>query len=145
MGLFSRSKPKTEESEWVEWHPTGPNNKVRRFNYDDKENTLKGGVIWSAEWDFSNYKNVLFCIDEMQRNHKELMDKMDQIINDNKELKARCEALEKENLIKKDDFQIGGHLFYYFSFMSFPVCECSALNIDTVCLLAAALACSLPE
>lgn len=99
MGLFSKSKPK--ESEWVEWHPTGPNNKVRRFNYDDKENTLKGGVTWSAEWDFSNYENVLFCIDEMQRNHKELMDKMDQIINDNKELKARCEALEKENLIKK--------------------------------------------
>ena len=98
MGLFS-SKPK--KSERVEWHPTGPNNKIRRFDFDEENNTLKNGVIWSANWDFNNYENILFCIDEMRRNHKELMYKMDQIINDNKELKERCEALEKENLIKK--------------------------------------------
>ena len=101
MGLFS-SKPK--ESEWIEWHPTKPCNMVKRCYFNEKTNDLKSGMsgpTWTAGWEFSNYENVLFCIDEMQRNHKELMDKMDQIIHDNKELKERCEALEKENLIKK--------------------------------------------
>ena len=94
MGLFS-SKPK--ESEWVEWHPTGPVNKIKRTNYNEKTNNLNDNVIWSATYDFANFKNIIFCIDEI----KNLSDKMDKILADNKELKERCELLEKEVELKK--------------------------------------------
>lgn len=98
MGLFSR-KPK--ESEWVEWHPTSRAGTIPRTDYNEKTNNIKSGVIWSAAYDFANFQNILFCIDEMGRQFKNLSDKMDKLIADNKELKERCELLEKEAELKK--------------------------------------------
>ena len=97
MGLFSRSKPKTEESEWVEWHPNGPVNKFKRTIYDEKTDNIKGGTMWTAGWDFSNYNNVLYAIDQI----KSLSDKMDKLLAQNENLQERCENLEKEVKILK--------------------------------------------
>lgn len=96
MGLFS-SKPK--ESEWVEWHPTKPNSMVKRCYFDEKTNALKSGMsgpTWTAGWEFSNFENILFCIDEMERQFKNLSDKMDKILIQNEALQNRCDTLEKE-------------------------------------------------
>ena len=94
MGLFS-SKPK--ESEWVEWHPNGPVNKFKRTIYDEKNDSIKGGTMWTAGWDFSNYNNVLYAIDQI----KSLSDKMDKLLAQNENLQERCENLEKEVKILK--------------------------------------------
>lgn len=94
MGLFS-SKPK--ESEWVEWHPNKPASLIRRTDFNEKTNDIKGGVIWSAGWDFSNYSNVLYAIDQI----KSLSDKMDKLLAQNEKLQERCENLEKEVKILK--------------------------------------------
>jgi len=99
MGLFSKSKPK--ESEWVEWHPSAQAGTIKRVDYNEKTNNIKSGVTWSAAYDFANFQNILFCIDEMGRQFKNLSDKMDKLIDDNQELKERCELLEKEAEIKK--------------------------------------------
>ena len=98
MGLFS-SKPK--ESELVEWHPTSQAGTISRVYYNEKTNNIKGGTIWTAEFDFANFQNILFCIDEMGRQFKNLSDKMDKIIADNKELKKRCDLLEKKAEFKR--------------------------------------------
>ena len=68
MGLFS-SKPK--ESEWVEWHPNWPVNKFKRTIYDEKTDSIKGGTMWTAGWDFSNYNNVLYAIDQIISTERE--------------------------------------------------------------------------
>ena len=94
MGLFS-SKPK--ESEWVEWHPNKPVSLIRRTDFNEKTNDIKGGVIWSAGWDFSNYSKVLYAIDQI----KSLSDKMDKLLAQNEKLQERCENLEKEVKILK--------------------------------------------
>ena len=99
MGLFSKSKPK--ESEWVEWHPSARAGTIKRVDYNEKTNNIKSGVTWSAAYDFANFQNILFCIDEMGLQFKNLSDKMDKLIDDNKELKERCELLEKEAELKK--------------------------------------------
>lgn len=95
MGLFSKSKPK--ESKWVEFHPSKPIGTIERVNYDEKTNHIKAGTMWSAGWDFDNFSNILYAIDQIAI----LSDKMDKIIADNKELKERCELLEKEAELKK--------------------------------------------
>ena len=98
MGLFS-SKPK--ESEWVEFHPTSQAGTIKRVDYNEKTNDIKNGVTWSAAYDFANFKNILFCIDEMGRQFRNLSDKMDKLIADNQKIKERCELLEKEVELKK--------------------------------------------
>lgn len=85
----------------MEWHPNKVARGIRVSDFNKETNNLKDGVIWSADWDFANFKNILFCIDEVRKNHKELMDRMDQIISDNKELRERCSTLENEVRILK--------------------------------------------
>lgn len=89
MGLFS-SKPK--ESEWVEFHPDSPIGKIKRTIYNEKTNSIKGGTIWTASWDFDNFSNILYAIDQISV----LSDKMDKILMQNEELQKRCEVLEEE-------------------------------------------------
>lgn len=89
MGLFS-SKPK--ESERVEFHPDGPICKIKRTNYNEKTNSIKGGTMWTAGWDFDNWHNILYAIDQISV----LSDKMDKILMQNEELQKRCEVLEEE-------------------------------------------------
>lgn len=89
MGLFS-SKPK--ESERVEFHPDGPICKIKRTNYNEKTNSIKGGTIWTASWDFDNFSNILYAIDQIAI----LSDKMDKILTQNSELQKRCQTLEEE-------------------------------------------------
>ena len=90
MGLFSKSKPK--ESEWVEFHPDGPIGTIKRTNYNEKTNSIKSGTMWSAGWEFDNYSNLLYAIDQIAI----LSDKMDKILMQNNELQKRCETLEEE-------------------------------------------------
>lgn len=90
MGLFSKSKPK--ESERVEFHPDGPICKIKRTNYNEKTNSIKGGTIWTASWDFDNFSNILYAIDQIAI----LSDKMDKILTQNSELQKRCQTLEEE-------------------------------------------------
>lgn len=95
MGLFSKSKPK--ESEWVEFHPSGPVSIIKRTNYNEKTNSIKGGTMWTASWDFDNFSNILYAIDQISV----LSDKMDKILMQNEELQKRCEVLENEVKILK--------------------------------------------
>ena len=98
MGLFSKSKPK--ESEWVKFHPSGPVSIIKRTNYNEKTNSIKGGTIWTASWDFDNFSNILYAIDQISV----LSDKMDKILmqnNELKELQKRCANLEEEIKILK--------------------------------------------
>ena len=98
MGLFS-SKPK--ESKYMEWHPKAPDNVISKKIYDEEKDyftTFTGAWGWL---DFSTFKNILFIIDEMARNHKELTDKIDRILVQNKELQERCETLENAVGIRK--------------------------------------------
>jgi len=98
MGLFSR-KPK--ESKYMEWHPKAPDNVISKKIYDEEKDyftTFTGAWGWL---DFSTFKNILFIIDEMARNHKELTDKIDRILVQNKELQERCETLENAVGIRK--------------------------------------------
>lgn len=90
MGLFSKSKPK--ESKWVEFHPSKPIGTIERVNYDEKTNHIKAGTMWSAGWDFDNWSNILYAIDQIAI----LSDKMDKILVQNNELQKRCETLEEE-------------------------------------------------
>lgn len=53
--------------------------------------------MWTAGWDFSNYNNVLYAIDQI----KSLSDKMDKLLAQNENLQERCENLEKEVKILK--------------------------------------------
>lgn len=95
MGLFSKSKPK--ESEWVEFHPEKPFNKIKRVVYNEKTNDIKSGEIWSAGWEFTNLKNIFYLVDKIDA----MSDKLDQLLVQNKELQKRCEILEKEAEIKR--------------------------------------------
>lgn len=94
MGLFS-SKPK--ESEWVEFHPGKPFNKIKHVVYNEKTNDIKSGEIWSAGWEFTNLKNIFYLVDKIDA----MSDKLDQLLVQNKELQKRCEILEKEAEIKR--------------------------------------------
>ena len=91
MGLFS-SKP-----EWVEWHPDKPFNEIKRDVYNEKTNDIRSGVTWDAGWEFSNYSNLLYAIDQI----KILSDKMDKILIQNDSLQKKCEYLEQEIKILK--------------------------------------------
>lgn len=95
MGLFSKSKPK--ESEWVEFHPSGPVSIIKRTEYNEKTNSIKGGTMWTASWDFDNFSNILYAIDQISV----LSDKMDKILMQNEELQKRCKVLENEVKILK--------------------------------------------
>ena len=99
MGLFSSSKPK--EADWMEWHPKSPENIIKKNIYDaDKDYFTDFTGAWG--WlDFSMFKNILYMIDQMGKNHKELTEKMDKVLTQNQELQKRCEALENEVGIKK--------------------------------------------
>ena len=89
MGLFS-SKPK--ESEWVEFHPDAPIGTIKRTEYNENTNSIKGGTMWTASWDFDNWNNILYAIDQIAI----LSDKMDKILMQNNELHKRCQTLENE-------------------------------------------------
>lgn len=77
MGLFSSSKKKAEPEKKV-WH------------IDEMRSIQCESLTEEA-----NYNNIRYMIQEMEKNHKELSEKMDKILNENKELKDRCDTLEK--------------------------------------------------
>ena len=55
----------------------------------------------STTSDYYLFNNVLYIIQELANNHKELIGKIDKLLTQNKELNERCEALENEVGIKK--------------------------------------------
>jgi len=95
MGLFSSSKPK--EDDRIDFHPDAPWNKLQHYEYDKNTNGIKGGTTWNASFDFANFANIIYVIDQV----KELSRKIDKLVNQNQELKERCDTLEKEVGIKR--------------------------------------------
>lgn len=79
MGLFSSSKKKAD---------LPPEKKVWHIN----ETTSTRCENLTVE---ANYDNIRYIIQEMEKNHKELSEKMDKILDENKQLKDRCDTLEK--------------------------------------------------
>ena len=79
MGLFSSSKKKADlPPEKKVWHIA--------------ENTSMSCGSVTEE---INYNNIHYIIQEITKNHKELSEKMDKILDEDKELKDRCDTLEK--------------------------------------------------
>lgn len=97
MGLFSRSKPKTEESEWVEWHPKKPAIKIKAIYFDQEKDNLKDGETWCAAYDFANLRNIIYIVNKVD----DISNKLDKILAENKELKERCNLLESEIQVLK--------------------------------------------
>ena len=79
MGLFSSSKKKAD---------LPPEKKV--WHIDEMRSVQCESIT-----EESNYNNIRYIIQEMEKNHKELSEKMDKILDENKELKDRCDTLEK--------------------------------------------------
>ena len=77
MGLFSRKK-EAEESQNRGY-----------FEY------TSGGT------DPYLFDNILYIIQEMKNNHKELIDRIDTLLAENKKLNERCEILENRVGMKK--------------------------------------------
>jgi len=79
--LFSSSKKKADLPPEREWYITD--------------------ATTIHDTDYPTYNNVRYIIQQMERNQKELTEKIDKILTQNQELQERCEALENEVGIKK--------------------------------------------
>ena len=91
--MFS-SKPK--ESERVEFHPEKAFNMLHRTIYDEKTNDIKSGTIWNAGFDFTNLKNIIYLVDQVEQ----ISEKLDKVLAQNQELQSRLENLEHRAEIK---------------------------------------------
>lgn len=77
MGLFSRKKEAEESQD--------------RGYFDSA----------SGSTDYYLFNNILYIIQEMKSNHKELIDRIDTLLAENEKLNERCEILENKVGMKK--------------------------------------------